>query len=185
MRRRERRAAARGSQPPAELYQAGLRHMQAGRHLDAQICCKRALAADPDHPDILHLMGILCHRMQQYDHALEWISRAIRQDPRPLYLSSLGSTLQSQGRREEALAAFDKAVQLKPDDADSWVNLGNILVELERPIDAVLSFQHALKLNPRHWDAANKSGFVFYGLKDFEAALTQFDLCDRLQPNRP
>ena len=184
MSRRERRVAARGSQSPAELYQAGLHHMQAGRHLDAQICCKQALAADPDHADSLHLMGILCHQMQQYDHALEWISRAIRQNPRPRYLSSLGSTLQSLGRREEALRAFDKAVQLKPDDADLWVNLGNILIELERPIDAVLSFQHALTLNPRHWDAANKSGFLFYGLKDFEAALTQFDLCDRLQPNQ-
>ena len=89
----------------------------------------------------------------------------------------------NQGRREEALKVFDKAVQLKPDDADLWRNLGNVLVDVERPADAILSFQHALKLNPRHWDAANKAGLLLYRSERFEEALACFNLCDELQPN--
>jgi tetratricopeptide (TPR) repeat protein len=130
-------------------------------------------------------MGLLHLQDEQYDFAIEWIARAIRQgSPKPVYLWSLGSALQKQGRYEEALKAFDKAVQLKPDDAELWRNLGEVLIDLDRPDEAILSFQHALKLNLRHWDAANKSGHLLYRLARFEEALAHFDLCDKLQPNR-
>ena len=122
MSRRERRAAGQksranpagaGTDTPAALSQAGLRHRQAGKPLDAQLCAQQALAIDPDHADTMHLLGQLSFDAGQYDHALEWLTRAIRQDPRPEYLASLGNTLQRQGRHEDALKAFDKAVQLR------------------------------------------------------------------------
>ena len=193
MSRRERRAAARkagvslaaaGAGTVSALYEAGLSQMQAGRHLDAQLYCQQALALDPDHTDTLHLMGLLSFQAEQYDHAVEWISRAIRQEPKTDYLTSLGATLVKQGRRDEALKAFDKAVQLKPLDADLWRNLGNALIEVKRPADAILSFQQALKLNPRHWDAANKAGRLLYRSERFEEALPYFKLCDELEPNQ-
>ncbi len=192
MSRRERRAAAKkvgidlttpGAGTVAALYEAGRSHMQAGRQLDAQLCCQQALALDPNHADTLHLMGLLSFHAKQYDHAVEWISRAIRQAPKTDYLTNLGTTLVNQGRREEALKAFDKAVQLNPLDADLWRNLGNVLVDVERPTDAILSFQHALKLNPRHWDAANKAGHLLHQSERFEEALVCFNLCDELQPD--
>jgi tetratricopeptide (TPR) repeat protein len=129
-------------------------------------------------------MGLVSVRAKQYDHALEWISRAIRLEPKSDYLTNLGATLLNLGRREEALKAFDTAVQLKPLDADLWRNLGNILIDVERPADAILSFQHALKLNPRHWDAANKVAHLLYRSDRFEEALASFNLCDELQPNQ-
>ncbi len=131
---------------PAELSLTGFGLLRAERYLEAQICCQQALALDPNHADSLHLMGLLSIQSQQYDHAVEWISRAIRRDPRPEFLVSLGRTLQFQGRHEDALKTFDKAVQLKPDDAELWKNLGNALVDVKRPQDALLSFQQALKL---------------------------------------
>ncbi len=192
MSRRERRAAVKKAgvgplTPRAEtvpaLYKAGLGHMHAGRTLDAQLCCQQALSLDPNHADTLHLMGLLSLHARHYDHAVEWISRAISQQPRTDYLTSLGTTLANQGRHDEALKVFDKAVQLKPDDADLWRNLGNVLVDVERPTDAILSFQHALKLNPRHWDAANKAGRLLCQSERFEEALACFNLCDELRPN--
>src|SRR5271170_8112867 len=191
MNRRERRAAARpqtkshamGARTPAELHDAGLGYMQAGRYLDAQMCCEQALALDSSHTDSFHLMGLLALQANQHDLAVAWLARAIRQDPQPVCLSSLGTALQRQGRHEEALKTFDKAVQLKPDDAELWINLGNVLVDLDRPSEAVLGFQHALKLNPSRWEAANKSGHLLFRLERFEEALAHFDLCDQLQPN--
>jgi tetratricopeptide (TPR) repeat protein len=190
MNRRERRVAARTSQTastgagagtPAALCEAGLRHLQMGQPLDAQLCCQQALAADSNHADALHLMGLLALHAKQYDHALEWIARAIGQDPRPEYLASLGTTLQQQGRREKALAACDKAVQLKPDDAELWKQLGNIL--LERFDHALLSFQHVLKLDCRHQDAAYKSGVLLNQIGRFEEAVAHLNLCDEVLPN--
>jgi tetratricopeptide (TPR) repeat protein len=167
----------------AALYEAGLVHMRAGRYLDAQICGQQALALDSDHADALHLMGLLSLHAKQADQAVEWISQAIRRDPKPAYLTSLGTTLLDQGRREEALQVFDKAVQLNPDDADLWRNLGDVLVDAGRSDDAILTFQHALELNPRHWDAANKVALLLYSAQRFEESVIYFTICERLQPD--
>jgi tetratricopeptide (TPR) repeat protein len=169
----------------AGLSAEGLGHLRAERYLEAQICCQQALAIDPDHADTLHLMGLLSIQSQQYDHAVEWIARAIRRDPRPQYLLSLGRMLQFQGRHEDALKTFDKAVQLKPDDAELWKHLGNALVELKRPQDALLSFQQALKLNPRHCNAAYQCGLLLREQGQLEAALSYLDLAYSLQPDQP
>src|SRR5580698_9416786 len=160
------------------------RDRQAGRTLDAQMCGQQALAIDPDHADTLHLMGLLALDAKHYDHALEWITRAVGRKPKPEYLSSLGITLQQQGRHEEALNAFDRAVQFAPDDAEAWKNRGNLLIDLKRPADAVPSFQQTLKLNPRHWDAAYRCGFLLSELGRPAEAIIYFDLADRLQPNQ-
>jgi len=165
------------------LYEAGLRHMRAERYLDAQLCCQQALAVDSSYADALHLMGLLSFQAKQYDHAVEWIARAIRQNPKPEYLLSLGTTLRCQGRLEEALKTFDKAVQLKPDDAELWKNLGDVFIELERPADALTSFQQVLRLSPSHRDAAYKCGMMLHRLERLEEALSCFSLCDVLQPN--
>jgi tetratricopeptide (TPR) repeat protein len=192
MNRRERRAGARNSPPnpdgpglasPAALYEAGLAHMQAQRYLDAQVSCQQALVADPDHAGALYLMGILAFQGNQPDHALQWLARAIRQDARPEYLSSLGTVLQQQQRHKEALQAFETAVKLKPDDAELWRQLGNALAELKRLSDAVLSLQHALKLDPRNVNAANKCGGLLHELGRFEEAVAYFTLCDELLPD--
>jgi tetratricopeptide (TPR) repeat protein len=172
-----------GAASPAALYRAGLDHMQAGRYLDAQLCCEQALAAEADHADTLHLMGLLSFQAGQYDLAVAWMVRAIRQNPKPDYLSNLGTTLQRLGRQEEALKAFDKATQLKPADAGLWMKLGAVLVELKRLPDALLSFQHVLKLEPRHWDAAYASGSILQASDRFEEAINQFDLCRELRPD--
>ena len=76
------------------------------------------------------------------------------------------------------------AVELAPDDAERWENRGNVLIDLKRPADAVLSFQRTLKLNPRHWDAAYRCGFLLQELGRPAEAIVYFDLVDRLQPNQ-
>src|SRR6201992_4493401 len=98
MNRHERRAAAKksGNSPksariatPVGLYEAGIAHLRAGRHLDAQICCQQALAANSNDADALHLMGLLSLHAKQYDHAAAWMSRAIEQNSTAEYLATL------------------------------------------------------------------------------------------------
>ncbi|MGA7803972.1 tetratricopeptide repeat protein, partial [Bradyrhizobium sp.] len=67
---------------PDALRETGLLHLQAGRLLDAQRFCEQALAIDAGHPDSLQLMGLLSLHTGHYDHAVEWLARAIRQNPK-------------------------------------------------------------------------------------------------------
>jgi tetratricopeptide (TPR) repeat protein len=172
-----------GGPTAAALHGLGIRHMQAGRHLDAQLCCEQALAIDPLHVDSLQLMGLLCLQAKQYDHAIEWIARANRQDPKAQYLISLGIALTQQGLHGEAFKAFDAAIRITPGDVEIWLHHGSALANLQRPADAVTSYQHVLRLNPQHMDAAFRCGLLLRDLKRFEEALSHLDLCDRLLPN--
>jgi tetratricopeptide (TPR) repeat protein len=138
-------------------------------------------ANDPDHADALHRMGQLALESGQFDVAVEWFARAIRQNPKPDYLSGLGMALQRQGRTDEALKAMDKAVQLRPDDAGLWTNFGMVLEEMARPSDALLCFQRALQLDAGHVAAAFRSAVLLQQAGSLEDALAQFDLCDRLR----
>src|SRR6185437_492762 len=166
-----------------QLYEAGVDHLRAGRYFEVQLCCQQALDRDPERADTLHLMGLLCIHTKQLDHAVEWLSRAIRREPKPLYLTTLGTALLQQGRGAEALKAFEKAIELKPDGAELWRNLGLALAELRRNHEAILSFQHALKLEPGLWDAANKAAILLHQAARFEDALVYFNRCDELKPN--
>src|ERR1700761_880987 len=83
-----------GASAIALLHDAALQHMQAGRPLDAQLCCRRILEFDAGHADTLQLMGLLSLQARQYDAAIEWIGRADECDPNAGYLLGLGSALE-------------------------------------------------------------------------------------------
>jgi tetratricopeptide (TPR) repeat protein len=133
MNRHQRRASAKkaglvlnSAQPnsPAALCASGRRHLQAGQLAEAEICCRQAFSIKADHADSLHLMGEIRLHCHQYDEAVDWVARAIRQAPKAEYLTTLGTALQLLKRFDEALKAFDKAVQFNPDDAELWEKSG-------------------------------------------------------------
>jgi tetratricopeptide (TPR) repeat protein len=168
---------------PAALHELGLRHLQAGRPLDAQLCCEQALASDPHHVGSLHLMGLLSLQAKQYDHAIAWIARANRQDPKSQHLVSLGIALAQQGMHDVAFKAFDAALKITPDDAETWLHHGDMLTTLQRPAEALSSYRQALKLNPREANAAYRGGMLLRSLNRHEEALSWLDLCDQLVPD--
>jgi len=167
----------------AAVFAAVGGEMRAGRLLEAQTYCRQALEASPEEPELLHLMALVYLHLAQFDHVVEWVSRAIKKDPKPSYLTTLGTALQRSGRLDEALKALDKAVQLKPDDAELWLHLGSVLVEAGRLSDALLCFEHTLTLNPRHGEAALQAGHILNGLERFEDALAYLDRSAQLRPD--
>jgi tetratricopeptide (TPR) repeat protein len=192
MNRRERRLAASKSKKasqgssaatPAALCSAALAHLQAGRLFDAQLSCQKVLAIDPAYADSLYLMGRIALEAGQNDHAVEWLTRAMAAASSADVASSLGAALQRMGRFEEALQAFDKAIQLKPDDPQGWKNFANLLFDLQLANEAMHAYSQVLELDPRDWDAACRIGYLHYTLGQLEDALSYFGRCDALRPN--
>jgi tetratricopeptide (TPR) repeat protein len=189
MNHNDRRQAAKGpgvaetkltAATPAALYEAGLREFAAGQHLVAQTYCQKALALDPTHADTLHLTGQIHLHAGQHDHAIEWIARAIRQEPKAEYFKNLGAGLVGMGRHEDALMVFGQVVQHVPEDAGSWRVIGIIQASLGRKEEAIRSYQQTLKINPDDWDAAYRAGLLFHELGRTEEALACFNLHERM-----
>ena len=105
MNRKQRRAAAKqaSSHPPAgpatagvpasatDFLAVGLKLHQAGQLAEAEVCYRRVLAAQPNHADALHLLGVVAHQLGRSDLAVELIRQAIQWNGQAAnYFSNLG-----------------------------------------------------------------------------------------------
>ena len=82
------------------------------------------------------------------------------------------------GRYEKAIVAFDKAIRLRPDDADAYNNRGNAYVFLGRYEKAIADYDEAIRLQPDLADAYYNRGVAYAQLgkpaeaiSDLETAL--------------
>lgn len=57
-----------------------------------------------------------------------------------------GDLRDSQGQYEKALAAYDKALEIDPDDADAWFNKGETLMKMGNIPEAAKCFDRATDL---------------------------------------
>ena len=69
------------------------------------------------------------------------------------------------GFYEAAIDAYERAIELNPENADFWAGKGLALQNLEEYPDAIAAFQKALELNPNHPQAKQNLEFVQYQLK--------------------
>lgn len=167
----------------AELHARVRDHLKNGKLLKAQSSAQEALKLDAENPETMHLMAAVSVAASQLDHAVEWASRAIRKDPQPAYLATLGAALLNAGRFDEALRVFDKAVQLEPNDAELWRRMADALIQARRTSEALLCFRRVLELDPRNADAAYKVGHILHGMGQFAESLVHLDLSASLQPD--
>ncbi|MDN3278875.1 tetratricopeptide repeat protein [Frankia sp. RB7] len=172
-----------GQATPSALCQAGFAHLQSGRIDEAERCCQQALTLDEQHPDALHLLGVLCFHAQQPDAAVEWIGRAVQHAPKAEYLLTLATMLERQGRLEDAQQRYSQALSLKPDDAVLQNHLGNLLWQLGQNDEAVRHYQQALKLNPQYWEPAQNCGMLLLELGRHLEAIKCFDVAGKLNPS--
>jgi tetratricopeptide (TPR) repeat protein len=96
---------------------------------------------------------------------------------------SVGLALHREGRLEDAIKAFNRAVELNADSAEAWKTLAQVLADLDRHQDSARSFQRVLELDPGDADAAHQAGFQLFKSGKAEAALAFFDWSNRLRPN--
>ena len=142
-----------------------------------------APASDPKDPELLHASALIFFEAAQFDQAVELASRAIRKDPKPVFLTTLGAALLKLRRHDDALKVLDKAVQIKPDDGGLWWSLGTGLIESQRPDEALLCFQRTLELDPDHADAAYKAGHLLCELGHLDEAFLYLSRSAELNPD--
>lgn len=173
----------RSGSPVNALFDAALSHMRAGRIHEAENDCRRALALDPEHAASLHLLGLIFLQGEQRDEAKRWISRAIKQDPQPIYFLSLGTALFTGQDHDETLKAFERAVELGLNDPNLWQLRGQTLANLGRRPEALESFKRSLEIRPDHVPTLNMLGSSLSELRQFEEALRVYQRSHVLDPN--
>jgi protein O-GlcNAc transferase len=198
MNRQQRRAAAKG-QPAsnaagttspakvepgvAELLAVGVGHHRAGRLPEAESCYRQTLAAQPDHADALHLMGIIAQQMGRHDVAVDLIRRAItRNGNNPAFFCNLGDALRDLGNLADAVAACGHAIRMKPDFAEAHSNLGLALKGQGRLDEAIAAFREAIRINPALAEAHFNLGNALRDVGRLDEAVAACRQATRVDP---
>ncbi len=84
---------------------------------------------------------------------------------------------------EEAVAAYDKAVEFKPDDHEAWYNRGNALDDLGRNEEAIASYDKAVEFKPDYHQAWNNRGIALGNLGRYEEAIASYDKAVEFKPD--
>jgi protein O-GlcNAc transferase len=182
-----RTAAAKSGQAPdktvADILNAGIAHHQAGRLAEAEASYRQVLAAQPDHPDALHLLGAIAQQAGRHDLAVDLIRQAIRRNGQnPFYFCNLGFALRDLGTIDEAVAACREAIRIAPELAEAHVNLGLALRDGGKLDAAVAAYREAARLKPDLAEAQSNLGSVLREQGKLDEAVTACREAIRIRP---
>ncbi|BAY22721.1 protein prenyltransferase, alpha subunit [Calothrix sp. NIES-2100] len=82
-----------------------------------------------------------------------------------------------------AIASYENALRIKPDNDSAWFNRGVALANLGRNEEAIASFDKALAIQPDDHEAWYNRGVVLFNLGRNEEAITSFDKALAIQPD--
>jgi protein O-GlcNAc transferase len=147
---------------PANISQqleTALHHHRQGEYQSAETLYRQILQQQPNHPDALHLLGVINAQNNRPQVAVELIQQAIQVDSlNARFYNSLGNVWWGQQQLKKALKCYQQAVALNPELAEAHNGLANVLNAQQQYAQAVASYRQAISLNPNFIEAYHNLG---------------------------
>ena len=119
---------------------------------------------------------------RQWDPAIEQLQHAIAIDPNFWFsYSFLGRAYEHEGKLPEAIAQFQRALDLEKENAEIWSGLGNTYAVAGNRAEAQKVLDHLKELSAHHWVAPYNVAVIYAGLGEKEQA---FALLERAYEDR-
>jgi tetratricopeptide (TPR) repeat protein len=155
--------------------QAAIQHHQLGRLQEAGRIYQSVLARNPNHPDALHLLGVVAHQLGHHQQAAQLISRAVSLRPSAAaYYANLAEVWRALGQLDRAVECCRTALRLQPSYPEACNNLGLALLQTGNTDEAIEQFQAALQLRPNFAMAHNNLANGLRTQGDLDAAIDHF-----------
>ena len=116
-----------------QLFGSATRFHQSGQLADAERYYRQILAQSPDHPDALHLLGLINLQIGRQVAAIDLMRQAINARPEfPEAYSNLAIAYQQVGNPAEAVMALKKSIAIKENNPQAHSNLGILLISMDK-----------------------------------------------------
>jgi tetratricopeptide (TPR) repeat protein len=96
--------------------------------------------------------------------------------------NNLGLALFQRGKIDDAIAHFQKALEINPNFATAHNNLGSALGQKGQVDEAMIQFQRAFALDPAYGNAHYNLGYAFFQKGRFDEAIAQYQKALSLEP---
>jgi predicted O-linked N-acetylglucosamine transferase (SPINDLY family) len=170
----------------SELFSRALALHEEGKTREAMQLCRRVLAADPEHFDAYHTLGLLHAADGDLVEAARALGHAVKLRPRdPQALSNLGNMLRAMGQINEALLFYETALTIDRNAPVVWYNRGLVLWDMRRYQDSLASHDCALNLNRNYPEAQLARVAPLRDMGRLEEALQSCDAASMLRPDWP
>jgi tetratricopeptide (TPR) repeat protein len=144
----------------------------------------RAIAADPNEPQLYVARGRAYLALREYDHAIADFTSAMDLEPDAseyrlwrVYAYAL------KGDYPAALADCEKAVQMAPNTQISYQTRGMVLVLMGKNDRAIADFSHAIQLDPADASVYVQRGFVYGVQGRYADARNAFERAIQINPS--
>lgn len=139
-----------------KLYHLASAHNAVGQHDTALELFQKAVAIRSDWAHVYNKIAIIYYNRQEFARAQSMLEKAIQYDKKNgLYHHNIGLVCQAEERYAEAVAAFERSLELSPDYAEPHVDLANIYRKnMPDPEKAVYHMKAYIRMKPQsRWAA--------------------------------
>ncbi len=135
------------------------------------------LAANPGNCLAIYHLGYIRGQLGDREKEIEHYNRAVAcgYDIGDQLYFNLGMAYADLGQMDNAIAAFQRATTLRPDNAENHFGLGLVAVSAGRLDLARQALTKAVDLDPRHWDARIELARLDLDLGRLEEARMQLE----------
>jgi tetratricopeptide (TPR) repeat protein len=168
---------------PEQLMEAALAHHQAGEFADAESLYRAIIGANSRDAAALHLFGALQHQKGNNGAAIALIRRSldIRETPEAWY--NLGHVLRLENLLDEAIIAWQKALDLQPNHRDAAFNLAKLVGEAGPPEAALVAWKGVVAIAPTFAPAWFNLGNTLHRQKHYAEAAEALKRTVELTPD--
>ncbi len=170
------------------LYEQGLRSLADKQVPQGLSALRQAVELDPDSPSFRNALGVVLLDLRKPAEAETEFQKAVDLDPSYAEaLHNLGLSFAEQGRYEQAIAAYRKAISMPiyPTPDVGYYNLGRAYAQVGKFREAEDALRTAIQLQPNLGAAYYQLGVVLVGTGRREEAKGAFRKARDIDPASP
>jgi Flp pilus assembly protein TadD len=181
-------AGAKYRKPSAfDLKIVALDYVLLADYMDADKWLTRSVEADPKDSEAWYYLGRTKYNENRFDEAIHAFSRCLALDPRNVKAQdNLGLSYAGLGKNDEAVAAYQQAIAWQLDLAlnspEPYIDYGTLLIETNRPQQAIPLLSQAIQIDPRSSRAHEKLAKAYANLHQLSQAQAEYEAAVALDP---
>ena len=157
---------------------------------DADKWLTKMLEWAPSDSEGWYYLGRTKYNENRFAEAITAFQQCLRLDPQNVKAEdNLGLSLAGLGRNEEAAAAYHQAIawqmQSLAKNPGPYIDLGSLLIDENRPQEAVTFLFRAIEIAPRESRAHELLGKAYSRVEDFPKAQLELEKAIELSPRAP
>ncbi|MCS6812455.1 MAG: tetratricopeptide repeat protein, partial [Cyanobacteria bacterium] len=96
-----------------------------------------------------------------------------------------GNAFFFEGRYDEAILSYEKALQLNPEFYEAWFGEASVLLISQQYEEAIEAYNEAITLKPDSYEAHFGQASAYRKLQQWEAAIIAYDRALQIRPEQP